>query len=276
MKPGIHHGVPLAEYLSWPYPSKSGLMAFAQSPAQYQHERLHPKEATDRMLKGGAVDCLVFDGPKGFDARYMRLPPGMRRDKRHKKYQEFLAEAGDREVLKGEDFDQVAEVARAVVDYPLAGQRIHDGTAQLSIVWDDPDTGLRLKGRPDLLTFTNEIPEVVDLKVTADPRPEPFQRVIHNMRYHWQAAIYLDGLSVLHGYGIDQFSFIVVQDAPPYSVEVYRLHQTAIEQGRLEYKALLAQFQACEAEQTWPASTGEIQTIDLPHWGYPWKGADDE
>jgi hypothetical protein len=261
-EPGIYYDVPFSTYLKWPYPSKSSLSHFAVSPAQYQWNKAHPWKPSDAALRGSAADCLLFDGPDVFKTLFCCYAG--RRDPRAKKYQDFLKANEGKTVLSKAIWDQVPEIVDSIISNKLAFPRISMGTSQVSMVWDDPLTGVRLKGRPDLVCEKRS--ECVDLKLTGDLGK--FQRTAMDFRYHWQAAIYLDGLQA-NGVDVGSFSFIVCKAEPVYSVEVYKLTQRAIDLGRAEYKAALVKFAHCKKTNTWPKDSGEIQILDLPRWAYP-------
>ena len=148
------------------------------------------------------------------------------------------------------------------------------------MVWDDPDTGLRCKGRPDLVvtdlqprheSADQELiagPLVVDLKLTQDNSPRGFQKTLARFRYHWQAAMYLDGLCLSGQWQFGQvpFVFLAVKNTPVYTSEIYVLDRFAIDQGRKEYRRALRLLAECKRTNTWPTNSGRVQTIGLPPW----------
>jgi hypothetical protein len=260
MKPGVHHNVPFEDYLAWPHVSKSLLVEMLRSPGHLQYRRAHPLEPTPAMVWGSALDCLVFEGRMAFDRRFVVRPDGI--DLRTMVGKAWAASLpiGLQSILGD---PAVIDAAHAVDEHPEAGPMIRFGRAQVSAAFDCPHTGVRVKIRPDIVCETTAL---ADLKSTDRADPDSFARRAYQLRYHWQAAIYLDGMSAATGEDYDEFSFIVVERDPPHRVEVYRLGLAEIEQGREEYRAALAMYADCEKTNKWPTTTGRIQPLTFPDW----------
>lgn len=270
-KPGIHHGVDFEDYLKIPAVSKSELWKLhSGSPAAMKHWKAYPPDPTDAMILGSALDCLVTYGLEFFHTKFCRIPPNMRRDQRSKKYQAFLDTAEAKMPLLPRTYDKLTTMRDKLLDYPLAAKRIEESNKQMTLVWET-ETNLGkvlMKGRPDFVTWINEEPELVDLKVTNSIKPDRFAKTALNFGYHWQAAVYLDGMSANQGYPCNQFSFIVIEDMAPFGVEVIKLSSRALELGRQQYMQTLERWQKCQIEEKWPASSGELMVLDLPRWAY--------
>jgi len=268
--PGIYRDIPLDEYLAWPYLSKSGLMALDRSPGHYQLEKVQPRKPTDAMVFGAAVDCLCTEGGAEFNRRYIQAPPGLRRDRRTKGYKEFLDTAQGRIILTADLWEWAGAICDHLEAHPILSDLRAEGETQLSLVWDDPEFGVRLKGRPDLYTVRNGRPCVLDLKLTRDPRPAAFRRIMANLRYHWQAYLYLQGFSEQEGIDHDEFLFIAVEDHPPFAIWVYQIADAALALAGQELFNLIDSFAKCTEREQWPIQPETITTIDLPRWAH-WK-----
>lgn len=261
MKPGIHKDLPFEDYLAIDALNCSLLKEIAKSPGHLAYRREYPIEPTPVMVFGSAVDCLVFEGYSAFASQYALKPDDM--DMRTKVGKLWKASIGDKQIVP-----ETAETcAAAVVDNREASALIDDSSAQLSIVWEDRFTGLLLKGRPDAYLCTN-FGVLVDLKTTDNADPEQFARKAHGLRYHWQAAMYLDGMTKLTGERHDEFVYVVVERDPPHRVEVMRLGQAEIELGRDEYRRALQLYAECKANDNWPTSSGEVQDLHFPAWAF--------
>jgi hypothetical protein len=68
------------------------------------------------------------------------------------------------------------------------------------------------------------------------------------------------------GHARPQVVEVVVESAAPYDVVVYEVGLDTIEQGRKEYRALLARLRECVDSDTWPGSAPEIVDFALPVW----------
>jgi hypothetical protein len=314
--PGIYHGVPFAEYLTWPYLSKSLLAEMAITPGHLAWRRDHPKERTASMVFGSAVDDLISMGRHRFDVDYPQLPrsveemearadfedfvmapPGVKlTNKDGKAWRADMEEAGlivtkpadfkagpmssgcgaaqawkarqelaGRTVLSLADRRRAIACADAITSHPRVAEMMAGATMQASIVWDDPETGIRLKGRPD---FLPDGTPVDDLKTTkkGGAKRSTFRSTIFDLLYHWQAAMYCDGCTIATGETRNRFRFIAAETEGPYRVEVWEAPPAMLEQGRAGYRDALRLYAECTKSGDWPASTNEIRTIEFTKW----------
>jgi hypothetical protein len=259
MKSEIIHGLSFDRYLEIPALSQSTLKRIERSPAHLQHYLQHGMARTPFLDFGAAADCLLFDGVEQFEARFAVKPPGL--DGRTKAGRAWKAEHGDKIVIP----PTVETCVEAVRAHPIAADLFSGGEAQLSVVWQDEETGVWLKGRPDYY-IPGDCPTVVDLKTTDDAGPDAFGRKAFGLRYHWQAALYLDGLTAVAETPHDDFVLVVAERDPPHRVEAYRVPDSIIEQGRQEYRDALALYAQCLHNDCWPTSSGQILTLEFPAW----------
>jgi exodeoxyribonuclease VIII len=264
-KPELIHGLPFADYLEIPALSQSTLKRIERSPGHLQHYLAHGMDRTPWLDFGAAADCLRFEGRAAFESQYVARPPGL--DLRTKDGRAWKAKHGHKTLVP----PAVETCLAAVEAHPVASELLSGGEAQLSVVWRDPDTGEWLRGRPDYYIPDDNMapqrhPTVVDLKTTDDASPEAFGRKAYGLRYHWQAAMYLDGLEAVTGRPHEDFVLVVAERDPPHRVEVYRVPEEIILQGRLEYYAALELYAKCRRDNSWPTSSGQLQTLEFPGW----------
>lgn len=185
-------------------------------------------------------------------------------------YAEWDAARGGRSVIDSGDLALAQAMRDAVMAHPMAGKLFAAGSgeAELSAYWQDPETGLTCRCRPDWWRTDGVL---VDLKTAEDASPEGFEKSILNYRYHVQAAFYLDGArAAVNTFPPidppDHFVFVVVEKTPPHAVAVYRLDDDAIEIGRREYQRDLATAAECVRTGVWPAYGDTIMRASLPEW----------
>lgn len=276
-EPGIYPGVPMQTYLSWDCPSYSVLKHFRRSPVHARAAMLEPDtEPTRAMLVGEALDCGLLT-PADFPARYGLPPKVNRRSNAGKAEWAAWEEANPGFVsLTSDEFEAVEGMLASVGTHALASAILAArGQNQLSIVWEDPDTGVRLKGRPDTVRLYGGHTFVPDVKTTHDAGPWKFGKTVHDLAYHWQAAMYLDGLDVLKPHR-RRFLHIVVESKKPHPVAIYELSEAAIAQGRDAYKAALRTLVQCQASGDWPGYPQRIEPLDLPKYATGVEVVEDE
>lgn len=178
---------------------------------------------------------------------------------------EWMQNNGHRTVLTAEQWDQLHRMRDAVMDHPAARALLAGvpGQAELSVYWNDPQTGELCRCRPD---YWRSDDLLVDLKTTDDASPEGFAKSIANWRYDVQAPFYMDGVQLATGRKPRGFVFIAVEKKPPFAVGVYVLDADSVEIGRAQYKADLQTYARCKRTGEWPGYGDKIQTISLPAW----------
>ncbi len=265
METGLYPSMPFADYLGVVAASKSLLWTIhEQSPAHAFARMNGATKDTPALRIGRLVHTAVLE-PDTWSSGYVRGPDG---DYRTKKVKEALValegEHPDAEILKPDDFDLCMSIRDAVAAHPK-GRRLIEGRAEVSMVWDDPDTGVRCKGRADLLS--DRAPAVVDLKTAADASPAAFSRAIANLGYHIQGAHYLEGSCEL-GHHAEHFVFVVVEKAEPFAVACYELSAAALGLGADIRRDLLCRWRDCMETGDWPGYSAGVPQIDLPAWAY--------
>ena len=258
----IIHGMPNAEYHASHAISKSGLDKIARSPAHYQAAKEEAAESTDARAFGAAFHDYILL-PEVFQAAYTVLPEDFNgRTKDGKALIESIKESGQI-VLKPEWVEAIKGMAAAVAAHPKAAALLTGGQPEVSIFWQDQDTGIDCRCRPDYIHPSGII---VDLKSTIDASAVAFSKSCANYRYHVQDAFYSEGFYQATETWPRGFVFIAVEKTAPYAVACYTLDDAAKERGRELYQQDLHTLQAAQAANAWTAYSNQIETLSLPAW----------
>jgi hypothetical protein len=259
----IVRGLPAAQYhADRSAISKHWLDELHVAPARYKWKLANPeRERTAALRWGTLLDSLMFDG-----AEHVVCPaPAAITSKQQKAWKEFAAEAESqgREAVTASEWEALCGQRESMLAHPASRALLTgDAEFQQSVFWEDEETGILCRGRPDSVTCRGI---VADLKTTEDASPAAFARSCATYRYHVQAAMYLDGLR-RNDADIDVFSFIAVEKEPPYLTAVYAADDIFLSRGREEYRADLRTFARCLETDTWPGYPPTIQPISLPAW----------
>ncbi len=133
----------------------------------------------------------------------------------------------------------------------------------------DPETGIKIKCRPDLLTKDGIMP---DIKTTAPKRkkhpcsPEEFSKTIYEYGYHRQVAFYKH---VLRLNGIDDVKhvFVAVSSGEPWGCAVYELDYESIVIGHDENMETLRELAERRTTNNWKENwASKVNTIGIPYW----------
>ncbi|SLF39841.1 PD-(D/E)XK nuclease-like domain-containing protein [Mycobacteroides abscessus] len=184
-------------------------------------------------------------------------------------WQEAVQEARER----GQIPMHIAEVAKAkamaakVREHPLAAALLADGTPELSGYWQDPETGVRLRFRPDWLPNPGRGRLiVVDYKTATSAHPGHFAKAAADYGYHQQVPWYLDGLAACDISDDAAFVFIVQSKSPPYPVSVIELKPDDIELGRRRNRKAIDLYAQCVAADHWPDYGQGVHSVSLPSY----------
>ncbi|EMA7244897.1 PD-(D/E)XK nuclease-like domain-containing protein, partial [Salmonella enterica] len=200
IQPGIYYDIPNEAYHAGPGVSKSQLDDIADTPAIYLWRKNAPvdTEKTKSLDTGTAFHCRVLE-PEEFSKRFIIAPEFNRRTSAGKEEEKtFLEECArtGRTVLTAEEGRKIELMYQSVMALPLGQWLVESaGYAESSVYWEDPETGILCRCRPDKI-----IPEfhwIMDVKTTADI--QRFRTAYYDYRYHVQDAFYSDGYRAQFG-----------------------------------------------------------------------------
>ncbi|EFH3783305.1 exodeoxyribonuclease VIII [Escherichia coli] len=265
IEPGIYYGISNENYHAGPGVSKSQLDDIADTPALYLWRKNAPVDTTKTKTLdlGTAFHCRVLE-PEEFSNRFIVAPEFNRRTNAGKEEEKaFLMECAStgKTVITAEEGRKIELMYQSVMALPLGQWLVESaGHAESSIYWEDLETGILCRCRPDKI-----IPEfhwIMDVKTTADI--QRFKTAYYDYRYHVQDAFYSDGYEAQFGVQ-PTFVFLVASttvECGRYPVEIFMMGEEAKLAGQQEYHRNLRTLADCLNTDEWPA----IKTLSLPRW----------
>ena len=265
IEPGIYYGISNENYHAGPGVSKSQLDDIADTPALYLWRKNAPVDTTKTKTLdlGTAFHCRVLE-PEEFSNRFIVAPEFNRRTNAGKEEEKaFLMECAStgKTVITAEEGLKIELMYQSVMALPLGQWLVESaGHAESSIYWEDPETGILCRCRPDKI-----IPEfhwIMDVKTTADI--QRFKTAYYDYRYHVQDAFYSDGYEAQFGV-LPTFVFLVASttvECGRYPIEIFMMGEEAKLAGQQEYHRNLRTLADCLNTDEWPA----IKTLSLPRW----------
>jgi hypothetical protein len=267
--PGIYENIPAEDYFAWDAVSNSKLSLLKRSPKHYQHGFA---ESTPAMQLGSLVHSGVLE-PLAIAKRYVFMPdysshPDNVTGKGERSFSsattfvksmqdQFRRLHHDKEIVTEEQYNTMVGMATALAENEKAKHLLRDGKSEVSVVWDDPDTGLRCKARADWLK-----PGIMaDLKTTMDAAE--FERSIVKFGYHRQMAFYARGL---RANGIDAEPWIIcVEKSAPYGCRCAPMDLKSLHIGAAEIDELLSVLVECRQRNYWPGYENP-ESWGCPDW----------
>ena len=218
---------------------------------------------TPAMAFGSAAHKLILEGLEAFKTEYAVAPMVDKRTKAGKEeWAAFVAENDNKTVISQEDFEQICDMRKAVLEHPLAPALL-SGEHEKTYVWADDETGELCKIRLDCLTEFEKRPTIVDYKTVSSSEDGVFERECRKYGYKIQAGMYTEGLFMATDFRVDAgFAFVTQEKTPPYAVRVYRVDPGFISQGNRQFHELLRYYHQCKKTDTWPGYSDGYLTAD--------------
>lgn len=142
---------------------------------------------------------------------------------------------------------------------------------QVSIFWEDKETGLKMKARPDFVKTHKDI--IVDVKTAVDGSKEAFGKAIGNNDLWLQAAMQIEGV-IASGLmdKVDAYYWLVVEKKPPFNATIYHFQPDDIAwalDNLAYYKKLLADAIKSNSFVGYTQQADNqygIVSVELPAW----------
>lgn len=268
MKQGIYD-ISIEDYHGGDGVSRSGLVEYQRSPLHYHHKYvLNNREIAapsiitkrDAMAFGNAFHKYVLERDD-YLKEYLITEKVNKTTKAGKeKHLKYIEEANGRLMIDAEAQKVIEDMANAVWSHRDAPFFIRGSLYEKSLYWEEEDTGLLVKARPDIWNKNF----ICDLKTAADGSPAAFARSMHNFGYYLQCAMIHDGLKALQNIFQENFVFVVVEKEPPHAVAVYPLDKEDLMLGLERYKRTLKDIADSYQSNHWPSYP--TTTISLPNY----------
>jgi PDDEXK-like domain of unknown function (DUF3799) len=265
-----YHG---AEICPGPSISATGLKIISQrSPLHYWWQSsLNPaRPAQDEKRHfaiGKACHDMLLLGSRWPDF-YHITPDGFSRAKTKAMAEDIEAAdaaiAAGKTVLNADDAETVRSMAASLLRNSFARAALTNGEAEVTLAWQDKETGVWCRARPDFLPHKRKI--IPDLKTAADGRPDAFARAIGSFGYHIAAAHYMAGIEAIYGERPTNWLHVVIEKEAPYAVSLYELPAEDIEIGEDLRRRALRTFADCLTADRWPAYAADVTPVGLAGW----------
>lgn len=262
--PGVYEGVSFADYCDWDAINHSRLARIDKSPLNTQ---VGPDFSGSSAIRFGQ---LVHTGrlePDSVSKRYVVMPAfelekgNLTKDGEQSKSKStnyyknkkkaFLKKNASKTVIDQAEYNDLQNALDAINGCSKAVESLTGGSAEVSIVWNDPATGLRCKARIDYL----KTDRLTDLKTSRDdnnrPLPESFEYSLGTYSYFTQAAWYQSGWEVLTGERLP-FWFAVLGTGSPMQCVAAPVGEMSLRLGRDRNKERMALYKMCRDAGEFP------------------------
>jgi len=249
--------------------SRSAILDFSRSAYTYWAKHINPnrpkKDATPAMILGSAFHKFVLE-PDDFLNEFVFAPePVTLKYSGREAYDEYkkeleICESSNKIILSHDVGNTIIDMREVLNNNKDAMNLICDSRIENSFFWQDKQSGLLLKSRPDILHDNI----IVDLKTTSDASPRAFQSEMVKYGYHVQFAMIRDAVEAIEGRKISNFINLVIETKYPYNTAIYIIDEFAVNAGQDKYKQICIDMQKAKEENEY--NDYGIQQIGLPKW----------
>lgn len=241
--------------------SSTGLKQLKKSTRAYIHYATVQQETKPHFDFGNAFELYLIDQINGTDdfsqkvavrdtmywkRKVMEQKPDTKSPAATTLYKELKAafEAANAgkyiidDVGETESLEALQAMAHGCMSDQVVRGMLKNSDYQESFFWTDPETGVKLKTRPDLSKKKKQI--IFDIKTCQDASPQAFARQAANLDYYLQAVCQIEG-AIHTGYfeKCDGYFWLAVEKNPPYDWCIYEMQPQDIEAIYPLYKYLL-------------------------------------
>lgn len=268
---GIHIDIPGEVYHADPCPVPSlsasigwALISKSSAHAREKHPRLNPDfepEVKDHYDIGSAWHNMVLR-QKFWREEIVQVDAKDWRSKAAREKRDAAREAGLVPIL----VDHYAALERMVgilETHPQAKNAFREGTPETTLVWQDDDTGIWMRCRPDWRPLRDDMPWP-DAKTAVDANPATWdRRFAADHGGLLRAAFYQEGIRRCCSVDSPTLYYVVQEKTPPHCIviRVVDAKSAAMEIGRRMLHQAIHTWAQCIKTDTWPGyeSVGELQ-----------------
>lgn len=237
---------------SGPSISSSGLRDIFKCPQYFwRYSNLNPdaytRPVSPAMIFGRAAHALLL-GDEVFDDHYVVSPFDSFRTKEAKEWKATM-ESANMAVLTEKDMIHIAEMSKNLAAEPIIKAGLLEGEAEVSMLWEDRETGIWLKSRVDLLPTSGYM---ADLKTTTTADPKACFYKTRDFRYDMQMALGKMGLRELLDLDTEGCALVYAESKEPYMSYVQEIDKSDLELAEVDVRTAINTFAECLAKNEWP------------------------
>ena len=247
-------------------------------------DRYPPRPQSDSLILGKAAHCLIL-GDEVFDEQFAFVPGDAPKKptsvqvanfERDGKWSDAAAEGGPwwaefdkkaqgRMLLTSEQVQKIQYMSENLAANPLCVELLRSDLVEISMIWQDPATGIWVKARPDCIPTNGT--DVGDLKTFA-PKSKNLilsaQRSITDYGYALQMALALMGAEAVFGTSATTAGLVFTQTSEPYEALPIMVDEDTLYWSRVLIRGALDKMGECLKSGDWPGVGIDPITYSFP------------
>ena len=182
----------------------------------------------------------------------------------YKKLWKAFANWAELSIVHDKDIEIFKAMAMRLAKEPMIRDGLLSGLVEHSICWPDPETGIWIKIRPDV------IPGAVmmgDYKTGRSAHPKDISKSIAEYGYDQQLALCMEGIARVLGRLIDSSFFVYQEKTEPYLTTIAPVNDDTLWWGARINRKALNDIKRCLDADEWPGyGNGAPVTVGNPDW----------
>jgi len=158
-------------------------------------------------------------------------------------------EAAGKTLVSQKDIEVFDRMASVLADDPMVKVGLMEGLVEHTIAFKDPETGIWVKIRPDIIPTGNMLG---DYKAVADASPEATSRSLGDYAYHQQLGLGVEGIARVLGREIETSFLLCQEKKDPHPYNIAPLTDNAIWWGIRQNRMGLQRIKWCLDNNKWP------------------------
>lgn len=263
------------------YLSRSMLMEFVERPSifhgRYIANTIPRKEATEAMVRGTIIHSLVLEPQNDiitFIPREIQSSDGKNTTKAAKEFVETVRSEGKFPVSVKEYQERINPAVESVKTCLRAMNVRRNDVYEKSLRWENTESGILCRCKPDIICRRENITVIIDLKTTDEITDEGFTYSVRDYGYWLQQSHYEEGVRAAYRTQHPiEFVFVAVETKPPYSCRQFQLDEEDARIAAVARQNVLLDLSYRLDSNNWlDRGADEVRRVRIPR--YVFKGYD--
>ncbi len=208
----------------------------------------------DKPRRPTAAQIAAFDAGKPTDAAKISVPYWRGVD------------ADPRDPITDAEQKMIEDMGKVLAADPMASA-VMGGMPEISMAYQDDQTGLWLLARPDTVNLDGTVTDFK--KINTQGRPFNYRIVdsrITEHGYDMQLAFAAEVFEALTGEWPSSAGIIAQWDAPPHHVILREISEEDLRIGQFRNRRAIARFAECLRSGHWPGPGDDVGAYQRPTW----------
>ena len=175
-------------------------------------------------------------------------------------------DADPRDLLTDSEQKMIEDMGKVLVQDPAACA-IMGGLPEITMAWQDEQTGLWLLSRPDTVSFDGSVSDYKKMNTQGKPfTPGLVDRRITENGYDMQMAFACEGFEALTEEWPTIVGIVAQLDKAPHHVILREISEDDLRIGQFRNRRAITRFHECLTSGHWPGPGENVGAYHRPDW----------